>query len=83
MAVEKILWDVKDPANSSFVFNGFQQGVLELMRVPKRSEAGVPLELDYNNVIDSLLKRPEVKTEKKLRFIKNRQTVVSEYMKDP
>lgn len=83
MAVEKIMFDVKDPANSSFVFNGFQQSVLELLGVPKRSEAGVPLELDYNNVIDELLKRPEVKTDRKLRSIKNRQTVVSEYMKEP
>lgn len=83
MAVEKILWDVKDPANSSFVFNGFQQSVLELMGLPKRSTFGVPLELDYNDVIDDLLKRPEVKTEKKLRSIKNKQTVVADYMKDP
>lgn len=83
MAVEKIMFDVKDPANSSFVFNGFQQSVLELLGVPKRSEAGVPLELDYNNVIDDLLKRPEVKTNRQLRSIKNKQTVISEYMKEP
>lgn len=83
MAVEKIMFDVENPSNSSFVFNGFQQGILELLGLPKRSTHGVPLELDYNEVIDNLLKRPEVKTDKKLRSIKNKQTVVSEYMKDP
>lgn len=83
MAVEKIMFDVKDPANSSFVFNGFQQSVLELLGLPKRNEYGISLQLDYNNVIDDLLKRPEVKTNRQLRSIKNKQTVVSEYMKDP
>lgn len=83
MAVEKIMWDVQNPENSSFVYEGFQKEVLKVLGLPTKSSYGVPLTLDYNNVIDSFLKRPEVKTNKELKSITNKQTVVSQYMKDP
>jgi len=83
MAIEKIMWDVQNVENSSFVYNGFQQNVLKLLGLPTRSVHGAPIELNYNEVIDNFLKRPEVKTNKELRGIKNRQTVISDYMKNP
>lgn len=83
MPVEKIMFDVKNPENSSFVYKGFQETVLELLGLPKKSAHGVPMELDYNTALDTFLKESNSDDSKTIKFIKNRQSVISDYMQNP
>jgi hypothetical protein len=70
MNIEKIVFDAKDPFNSSLLYNGFKDYFLKREGIDKTSK------LIYNKVLDNYLK------ENYDNKLENKRTIIADYLKN-